>query len=455
MVPPDRPAMSSQPLLPSLQSTRDKLQADHHRHAKNLLRVSLKAAQFVGRLTKGHYRTGKCDDDQGRADHMGNNAQSDTGNSIMEQSGTAPGMMPSTERGTKPKLKEWVKKMSAVWAFLALKHKFSTPEDNTSTSLDTMPGLLPQVATQTSSPEASSMVAIEKDDRTDTYVENENGPEGHTEAKGSSKYGNDGVQRSPEAQGNSASRHANSGLEGSPEAHENNASRQEKMQADTNLKKGSTAKGISGINLVSPHEANAHACSSDKLHKKDESSKDQDREVDKNGMDNKENNRFTQHLNKGCTNHPTSGSLTPKEDWAVQDGEDDFNDENPFDDGFDQDDDANLLAMFEFFARHKDYKGRNLMACSAWQKFWEAFDEEFPGIAPSSKNLNQIFQGNLELQMEMHLFHDMKKGGASRGLNFVSFKTALHQAIGDYQFINVNSEQQWNDVMHHKGRGRG
>lgn len=435
-----KPGKPSQAFLPSLQTTQDKLQADHHRHAKNLLRVTLKAAQFASRLTKG--LNGKCDDDEGLDDDVGKNAKSQTGNQIMDQSGAAPDMKPIAEPGTKPK--KWVKKMSDVWAFLALKHRSNSQEekDNTGTSLHNADSL-PQAAAKTSSPGASSMSAIDNNDRKNTDVEN--GSNGHGETKG-----------------NITSRNANDGLERSPEAQDNNMSGREGMQMDTNLKEGPTAKGKSGSQGVSSHEKDIQACSSEKLYKKDNSSKDY--ENDKTGTDSNQKNSFGQHVHQGSKNQHASGSLPPKEDGQRRLGDTipfddglvfDQDDENPFDDGFDQDDDANLLAIFEFFARHKDYKGRNVMAPSEWRKFWDGFDEEFPGISPSIKNLNQIFQKNLDLQIEMNVLHDMRKGGASRGLNFVSFKAALHQAVGDYQNLNVDNKQGWKDVMHYQGRGRG
>jgi hypothetical protein len=137
-----------------------------------------------------------------------------------------------------------------------------------------------------------------------------------------------------------------------------------------------------------------------------------------------------------------------EEFWSLDDASNDFTDEN-------------LLILFEFFANHKDYSGRKLMALDEWEKFFVIFEEHFEGISPGIKELSRFFTKNLELQVDMHIAHRMEKGEASRGLTFENFKIALHETVGHHwhhtdvghHWDHTDVQDSWDDAMSRQSHG--
>jgi hypothetical protein len=128
-----------------------------------------------------------------------------------------------------------------------------------------------------------------------------------------------------------------------------------------------------------------------------------------------------------------------EETWTLDDASSDFSDEH-------------LLLLFEFFANHKDYSGKKLMALDEWEKFFVVFEEHFEGISPGIEQLSHSFTKNLNLQVDMHFAHNMEKGEASRGLNFENFKFALHETIG-HHWHHADMEDSWDDTMNRQSHG--
>jgi len=125
--------------------------------------------------------------------------------------------------------------------------------------------------------------------------------------------------------------------------------------------------------------------------------------------------------------------------WMLDDDCGDFSDEN-------------LLTLFEFYANHKDFSDRKLMAMDEWHKFFRIFEEHFEGISPDIQKLSDVFTKNLNLQLDMHFAYGMEKGEASRGLTFANFKIALHEAVGHY-WHKADMQDTWNDTMHRQSHG--
>lgn len=141
------------------------------------------------------------------------------------------------------------------------------------------------------------------------------------------------------------------------------------------------------------------------------------------------------HAHVHC--HSRKGS--PEEMWTLDDASSEFSDEN-------------LLILFEFFANHKDYSGRQLMALDEWNKFFVIFEEHFQGTSPGITKLSHFFTKNLNLQVDMHFAYGMEKGEASRGLTFEYFKIALHETVG-HHWHHADMQESWDDTMSRQSHG--
>eukprot|EP00746_Dinoflagellata_sp_MGD_P001913 gnl/MRDRNA2_/MRDRNA2_103651_c0_seq1.p1 gnl/MRDRNA2_/MRDRNA2_103651_c0~~gnl/MRDRNA2_/MRDRNA2_103651_c0_seq1.p1 ORF type:complete len:640 (-),score=134.20 gnl/MRDRNA2_/MRDRNA2_103651_c0_seq1:95-2014(-) len=519
------PSLPARPALASLESTQSKLEEDLHRHAKNLLALTngfnraRLVKKFAKRLTKSIHKNDECDDeiiDVGKRD--GNDDEiidvvsgENTGGVAMAEA--EPGAKHGVESG-KQEMNKWIKKMSPLWAFLALrqKHKVWNKQDNADASSDTMSDSLTQVAASDLSAQAAADTittgATPISGRSSTSMQV---PQfSASSSMHESRVGARGLEWSSKAEDtNGQANEANVNSLQNGDVRQASATdaediirglREQMTEERQNLpveerktlhKKRCGEWQPDGVSdalnkcvlmfllgaerwyLSDPEKVDKNGRDGDRKKNPDQhSDKELSHDQAKNGKSNRNKSQKQQSDNYRMNETPIGNKRGSRRterklgergahDFAEEDegGRDKknqggFDDENPFDGGFDQDDDASLLQIFKFFAHHKDYQGRDLMAISEWHKFFETFDEEFPDVAPNLKKLNNIFNTNLQLQIEMNFLHDMTKGGASRGLNFASFKAALHQAVGGYHFTKQDKDKEWEDVMEYQGRGK-